>query len=175
MRAGVRARGAGFIFLSFAILVATCANASAQAVGQAEKLNMELVGYHDLQGRSAYQPLVHAQGGRWIAYIGLHGGDLPNPLTGASEPSGTAILDVTDPRQPKLLAHIPGAPGAGAQMVRVCDGADLPRADKRKVYLLRPFGDSAQELWDVTDAGQAGVADHGGEQAAWLAQELVGM
>ena len=141
--------------LTSAILVATCANASAQAVGQAEKLNMELVGYHDLQGRSAYQPVVHAQGGRWIAYIGLHGDRLPNELTGAVEDSGTAILDVTDPRQPKMLAHIPGEPGkaeaGGAQMVRVCNGAELPRADKSKVYLLRPFGNSAQEIWDVTD------------------------
>src|SRR5450756_345381 len=85
----------------------------ATALGQerAEALDMALVGYHDLQGRSAYQPLVHAQGGRWIAYIGLHGDRLPNELTGAVEDSGTAILDVTDPRQPKLLAHIPGEPG----------------------------------------------------------------
>ncbi len=112
---------------------------------------MELVGYHDLQGRSAYQPLVHAQGGRWIAYVGLHGGRLSNALTGKDEPNGTAILDVTEPRRPQLLAHIPGAPGSGAQMVRVCDGAELPRADKGKVYLLRPFGNSAQELWDVSD------------------------
>ncbi len=128
---------------------------AALAQDHVEKLNMELVGYHDLQGRSAYQPLVHAQGGRWIAYIGLHGDHLPNELTGALEDSGTAILDVTDPRRPKLLAHIPGEAGraeaGGAQMVRVCDGAQLPRADKRKVYLLRPFGSSAQELWDVTD------------------------
>src|SRR5471030_447909 len=78
----------------------------AQEQDQAEKLNMELVGYHDLQGRSAYQPVVHAQGGRWIAYIGLHGDHLPNELTGAVEDNGTAILDVTDPRRPKLLAHI---------------------------------------------------------------------
>ena len=136
--------------LTSAILVATCANASAQAVGQAEKLNMELVGYHDLQGRSAYQPVVHAQGGRWIAYIGLHGDRLPNELTGAVEDSGTAILDVTDPRQPKMLAHIPGEPGkaeaGGAQMVRVCNGAELPRADKNTTIvfplpmdLLTPF------------------------------------
>ncbi len=124
---------------------------AAQAQEQAEKLNLELVGYHDLQGRSAYQQLVHAQGGRRIAYIGLHGGRLPNGLTGALEDSGTAILDVTDPRRPKLLAHIPGAPGGGAQMVRVCNGAELPRADKSKVYLLRPFGNSAQEVWNVTD------------------------
>jgi len=123
---------------------------AAQARDRAESLNMELVGHHDLQGRSAYQPVVKAQGGRWIAYIGLHGGSLPNALTREMEASGTAILDVTEPRQPKLLAHIPGSPG-GAQMVRVCSGTELPRADQGKVYLLRPYGNSAQEVWDVTD------------------------
>jgi hypothetical protein len=123
----------------------------AQAQERAEKRNLELVGYHDLQGRSAYQPLVQAQGGRWIAYIGLHGGNLPNTLSGQTEASGTMILDVTRPQQPKLLAHIPGAPGGGAQMVRVCAGAALPRADKKGVYLLRTFGNAAHEVWNVTD------------------------
>jgi len=57
---------------------------------------------------------------------------------------------VTDPRRPTLLAHIAGA-GGGAQMVRVCDGAALPRADKASVYLLRTLGNSAHEVWNVTD------------------------
>ena len=35
---------------------------------------MDLVGYNDLQARSAYQPTIHHQGDRWIAYIGHHGG-----------------------------------------------------------------------------------------------------
>jgi hypothetical protein len=120
-----------------------------------EKHNMELVGDHDLQGRTAYQPLVHKQGERWIAYVGHHGDLLLNPLTGKEEPNGTSILDVTDPKQPKYLAHIPGelgkAEAGGAQMVRVCDGSALPRADTRKVYLLRTFGNSAHEIWDVTN------------------------
>src|SRR4029077_11246442 len=37
----------------------------------------------------------------------------------------------------------------GAQMVRVCNGKDLPKADKSKVYLLRTFGNLAHEVWDV--------------------------
>ncbi|MFH1603080.1 MAG: hypothetical protein ABIH03_04160 [Pseudomonadota bacterium] len=123
----------------------------AQAQDRAEKLNMELVGHHDLQGRSAYQPLVHTQGGRRIAYIGLHVGNLPNALSGVTEHNGTAILDVTDPKRPILLAHIPGAPGGGAQMVRVCNGSELPRADKENVYLLRTFGNSAHEVWNVAN------------------------
>ena len=55
--------------------------AAAQGPHQAEKSNMELVGYHDLQGRSAYQPVVHKQGDRWVAYIGHHGDEVANPLT----------------------------------------------------------------------------------------------
>ena len=40
-------------------------------------------------------------------------------------------------------------------MVRVCAGADLPKADKTdktaKFYMLRVFGNQAHEVWDVTD------------------------
>src|SRR5262245_11109901 len=83
--------------------------------------NMTLLGHQDLQARSAYQPLVHKQGSRWIAYIGHHGGKALNPLSGREEDSGTSIVDVTDPRAPRYLAHIPGEPGqgetGGAQMV----------------------------------------------------------
>lgn len=36
-------------------------------------------------------------------------------------------------------------------MVRVCNGSDLPHADKSKYYLLRSYGNSAHEIWDVTN------------------------
>jgi hypothetical protein len=119
-----------------------------------EQRDMQLVGVHDLQGRSAYQPLVVRQGQAWIAYVGHHGGQKANPLTGQVEPNGTSILDVTDPKSPKYLAHVPGEAGAGAaggaQMVRVCDGKELPRGARDKTYLLRSFGNSAHQIWDVT-------------------------
>ena len=143
-----------------------------QAQDRAEARDMVLVGQHDLQGRSAYQPLVQAQGGRWIAYIGLHGGSRPNTLSGKAEPNGTAILDVSDPRQPKMLAHIPGV-SSGAQMVRVCDGAALPRADRNKVYLLRTLGNSAHELWNVADPARPALVAtvaaglHGTHKSWW--------
>jgi hypothetical protein len=130
-----------------------CAPAWAQQ--QPSASNMTLLAHHDLQGRSAYQPLVHKQGARWIAYVGHHGGKVMNPLSGRAEDNGTSIIDVTEPRAPRYLAHIPGEPGdgevGGAQMVRVCDGATLPRADKGRVYLLRTFGNLAHEVWDVTN------------------------
>ena len=139
-----------------------CVSASgAPKIGDAsEAKDMALVGFHDLQARSAYQPVVREQNGRWILYVGHHGGteSAPkpfNPLTGSPEFNGTSILDVTDPRAPRMLAHIPGEEGkgesGGAQMVRVCGGSELPHGDPSKVYLLRPFGNSHQEIWDVGD------------------------
>jgi hypothetical protein len=38
----------------------------------AEAQHMRLLGHDDLQARSAYQPAIHQQGARWIAYIGHH-------------------------------------------------------------------------------------------------------
>src|SRR4029434_5352495 len=84
--------------LPIAILVMLSIGAAAQQ--KAETNNMDLVGYNDLQARSAYQPTIHRQGSRWIAYVGHHGGSQLNPLTGKQEYNGTSIVDVTAPKQP---------------------------------------------------------------------------
>jgi hypothetical protein len=137
-----------------ALLGASFLFSASHAQHPASASNMNLVGYNDLQARSAYQPVVHGQGGRWIAYIGHHGGKALNAVTGRVEDSGTSVVDVSDPRNPRYLAHIPGEPGqgetGGAQMVRVCDGKALPKGDRARVYLLRTFGNAAHEVWDVT-------------------------
>jgi hypothetical protein len=149
------------------ILVAATAPALAQQAPRIgdppEARNMALVGTNDLQARSAYQPIIHEQNGRWILYVGHHGGTraVPrpvNPLTGQAEFNGTSILDVTDPRNPRYLVHIPGEEGldeaGGGQMVRWCAGRDLPHGDRDRFYLLRTFGNSAHEVWDVTTPEQ---------------------
>jgi hypothetical protein len=143
-------------------LIAAGPRAEKKAEGT-ESRNMELVGFDDLQARSAYQPIVHEQDGRSIAYIGHHGGDAFNPLTGAVEKNGTSIVDVTDPRHPRYLKHIPGPSGVGeaggAQMVRACSARELPRAHlngdagRRKHYLLRATA-SSHEVYDVTDPAE---------------------
>src|SRR4051812_13387969 len=142
-----------------AALFFCCGPALAQAYSGAEEArNVRLVGFHDLAARTAYQPTIKRQGERWIAYVGHHGGRMVNPLTGRLEENGTSILDVTDPRAPKLLAHIPGERGrevpgretGGAQMARVCAGSELPKGDPKKFYLLRTFGESRDEVWDVS-------------------------
>ena len=91
---------AAMIAVGFAI----SAPATAQDTTKAEARNMRLVGYSDLQARTAYQPVIQKQGNRWIAYVGHHGDKKLNPLTGKIEDNGTSILDVTDPREPKYLA-----------------------------------------------------------------------
>ncbi|MEA2989959.1 MAG: hypothetical protein QOG83_2670 [Alphaproteobacteria bacterium] len=162
--------GAGVIALG---LMAPPSAAQMQKVGvPPEASNMRLVGFNDLNARSAYQPTIQKQGNRYIAYIGHHGhtADLPkpiNPVTGQVEYNGTSIIDVTDPANPKYLKHIPGSEGGteagGAQMTRVCPGTNLPRADRNKFYLLRSFGVTAHETWDVTDpANPALLATIGG-------------
>src|ERR1700751_1075608 len=139
----------------------TAAHAQSQVVGAPpEASNMRLVGYSDLQARSAYQPTIHHQGDRWIAYVGHHGGtpEIPKPRNtpnGKDEFNGPSIIDVTDPAHPKYLAHIPGLEGyaeqGGAQMVRVCDGKTLPTAARNAVYMLRVLGVQAHEIWNAAD------------------------
>ena len=137
------------------------AMAQSQKIGDPPELdNTRLVGFNDLQGRSAYQPTIHHQEDRWIAYIGHHGGTdtVPkpvNPIIGQPEFNGTSIVDVTDPAHPRYLTHIPGQEGTyesgGAQMVRVCDGRTLPKGVQNAVYMLRTFGGQAHEIWNVAD------------------------
>lgn len=132
--------------------------------------NAELVGYDTLDGRSTYQPLVVHQGDRYIAYMGHHATVGIDRLNLQVEPSGTSILDVTDPSHPIYLFHIPGPSGsldaAGAQMVHVCGGDMLPSTSQEEKerkhghwYLLRSHGNSSglttpiesHEIYDVTN------------------------
>src|SRR5947209_19595337 len=92
------------------VVSAAAAEEAQQKVGAPpESRNMALVGWSDLQARSAYQPTIHQSNGRWIAYVGHHGGtgadsQPMNPLTGNREFNGTSLVDVTDPKNPKYVA-----------------------------------------------------------------------
>jgi len=169
---GVVSSVVSFVFI--ALFIWSTGIALAAQSDPSERKNMALVGFNDLQNRSTYQPVVHQQGVRYILYAGHHAlgtnpvtnAPLPsfNPLTGMNEPNGTSLVDVSDPRNPVLLSHIPvGTPvkppavptAGGAQMVRVCDGSTLPIHDN-KVYMLRTYtgsvaNTSAHEIWDTTN------------------------
>src|SRR4029077_19784041 len=96
--------------LIVSVILTSCASMAQRAGSAPEAKDMALVGFNDLQNRSAYQPVIHRQGDRFIAYIGHHGGTALNSLTGRVEANGTSVVDVTDPRNPKYLAHVPGSP-----------------------------------------------------------------
>jgi hypothetical protein len=111
----------------------------------AEALNMRLIGYADLQGRNSLQVVLKGN----YAYIGHHRGEAFNPMTGKREDNGTTILDVANPREPKIVAHIPGRNGAESRAVQVAEQL-LPG----KVFLLRnqeSSGFTGFEVWDITD------------------------
>ena len=152
---GLRSRLSGAVL---AAALAACGadpggETSGASVNSPEALNMQLVGMHALQGRSAYQPVVHTYAGRHILFVGHHAGEAVDPATGVTERNGMSILDVTDPAAPELLVHVPpsGLDANGTQHVQVCAGADLPDGDPAVTYLVRTNGQLSYELWDVTD------------------------
>jgi len=110
-----------------------------------ESLNVRLIGQNDLQGREGLQIVLKGN----YAYVGHHRGEAFNPLTGKTEPNGTTIIDVSNPKQPRIIKHIPGYKGAESRAVQVVeknfDGKD---------YLLRnqESGEfTGFEVWDITD------------------------
>jgi hypothetical protein len=162
MKTMIRYRGR-FLVVALALAVGilfgginlTAYAASQKLANANEHKDMQLVGFNDLQGRSAYQPTIHHYAdGRYIAFIGHHGGT--SPTLGGS--NGTSIVDVTDPARPVYLFHIPGGTGTGeaggAQMVRVCD--NLPGAPGAgNVYMLRATSTS-HELYNVSNPAVPG-------------------
>jgi len=143
-------RSMGCALLASVALACWSGPALAQHGEEAE--NARLVGMHNLQARSAYQPIIQEQNGRWIAYVGHHGGTAFNPLNGQVEENGVSIVDVTNPRRPFYLHHLAAVPPAsGSQMVQTCSGDDLPGGTAGTMYLLRTNGNDGHQIYDVTD------------------------
>jgi hypothetical protein len=75
-----------------AVVLLACAQPPGPSGPEPEALNMRLVGYGDLQARSAYQPTIQKQGQRWIAYVGHHGDQKLDSLSGRVEHSGWVLV-----------------------------------------------------------------------------------
>ena len=172
-------RSVVLMFSLIVIALLTFNVSSVFAIGSTpEANNMRLVGFNNLQARSAYQPIIQKQGDRWIAYIGHHGGTAVNPHD--RQRGAERYLDrrCHRPTRPRYLKHLPGGAGVGeaggAQMVRACNGSDLPNADKSKVYILRATSNS-HEVYDVTDPSNPKLVSHSHLQSGRHAQELLGM
>ena len=131
----------------------SAAHAATLQGGYESVINLRLVAHDDLQARSAYQPVIHRYGERYILFVGHHAGSAMNPLTGRNEKNGLSLVDVTNPAAPKYLAHMPptGEEASGTQHVQVCDGRELAHGDPAKVYAIRTNGMLSYEVLDVTD------------------------
>ena len=148
----------GILLLSLDVSFAQQPYGSAIPGHPEEAKDMRLVGFHDLQGRSAYQPVILQQGDRWIAYIGLQPGSSINPLSGITEGNGSLVVDVTDPKSPRLLSHIPADRinpekvfERGAQMVQACSIGDRTYMLRAISAVITEVNTSRHEVWDVTD------------------------
>src|SRR5438309_360022 len=147
-------RRASLAVLGLVLVSLAAGPASSQAPARghgAEAHDMELVGHDELQGRSAYQPTIHQQRGRFIAYVGHHGGRARNPLTGADEDNGTSIVDVTDPAKPVFIRDFglagqePGSTGP----IPVAHGVHGPIVLGNRAYFA--YGTSADGVLQIVD------------------------
>jgi len=72
--------------------------------------NVEVLAYHDLNGRPAFKLAMQEMNGRWYLYLAhlWH--------------RGWSILDVTDPTAPDFVAYIPGPENTWTIQIQVADG-----------------------------------------------------
>lgn len=71
---------------------------------------VDLVGYHDLDGRPAFKLAIQRHGQRWYLY------------TGHLWDSGWTVVDVTDPARPETLRFVPGPEGMRTSQIQVANG-----------------------------------------------------
>ena len=127
-----------------------------------ESRNIELIGYHDMQGRQALQVTTKSDStnGNWV-YVG----HVPNtrtrdatlnPITGRNEWNGTSILDITDPTEPELVWHIPNEDNANSRFVGVVYDYEFDSEPMGRDYLIRnsEVGDDLKfQIFDITERG----------------------
>ena len=131
------------------------------------------------RARSAYQPLVHKQGDRFIAYIGHHGGRRCNPLTGKHGRQ----RHVDRRRHQPEAAEIPRAHSGRAGQAEAGRRADGPRVRRQRAAARgQEQGLPAAQLRQhrPTKSGTSPIRrsqppDRRRQRTARHAQELVGM
>lgn len=108
--------------------------------GVLEQQAVEFVGYHDLDGRPGFKLAMQRHGDRWYLYLGhlWH--------------RGWSILDVTDPRSPRLCRFVDGPANTWTIQVQVAGGRMVTALEKPNegwgIEPGRPFEEGAY-IWDV--------------------------
>jgi hypothetical protein len=105
--------------------------------------NVDLVGYHDLQDRPGFKLAIQQVSGRWFLYVAhLWEG-------------GVSIIDVTDPRSPRLERFIAGPPNTWTHQIQVAKGVMVTNYEHRLQSWGgdpgQPYPEEGLAIWDVRD------------------------
>jgi hypothetical protein len=105
--------------------------------------NVDLLAYHDLDGRSGFKLALQEADGRFFLYVA------------GFWYSGWSILDVTDPEHPELLRWLDGPPNTMTIQVQVADGTMITALEHTPPGLT--IGDPTAPpkdgflIWDVQE------------------------
>lgn len=106
--------------------------------------NVDVIGYHDLNGKSGFQMAMQSVNGKYYLYM-CHYKD-----------SGWAIIDVTEPSAPKYIKFIPGPnkEGQGTPKIQVAEGIMVTALGAIIPFLHGTKSmdhDEGIMIWDVKD------------------------
>src|SRR5262245_19840505 len=101
--------------------------------------NVDLLAYHDLDGRSGLKLALQEVDGRFFLYVAgfWH--------------SGWSILEVTDPEYPELLRWLDGPPNTMTIQVQVADGTMITALEQPPPGLT--IGDASLSRRTVSSSG----------------------
>lgn len=106
----------------------------------AEQKLVDLVGYHDLNGKPAFKLAMQKVGSHYYLYVG------------SMWHRGWSILDVTDPTEPKLENFVAGPENTWTTQLQVANGLMITSLEQaHKLWgmdLEAPFAETAY-FWDV--------------------------
>ena len=112
---------------------------------------IDVVGYHDLDGRSVFKLALQVVHDRWYLYASHFW-----------EPR-LSIIDVTDPSRMELVGRIEGPANTATWQVQVADGLLVEGLEHR----TEPWGgdpsapaDEGVRIWDVSDPVQPSLLSH---------------
>ncbi len=96
--------------------------------------NIELIGFHNLENRPAFQMAMQEVGGRYYLY------------TASYRNAGWSILEVTDPSNPRYVQFLKSPkPEQGTPKIQVADGIMVTAV----AVIHAPGTDSGIYIWDV--------------------------
>lgn len=89
-----------------------------QSPGVAESEGVDLVGYHELEGRPAFKLAMQEVGGRWFLYASHFW------------TNGWSVIEVTNPTSPEYLTFVGGPAHTWTLQVQVADGTMITALER---------------------------------------------